>query len=95
LSVAERIASSDLTKEVELSGTDEAGRLLSALATMQQNLRSTIMQIADSSSQLAAASEEMTAVTEQSSLGLVSQNDEVNQAATAVTEMSAAVDEVA
>ncbi|RMU42132.1 hypothetical protein ALP29_200696 [Pseudomonas syringae pv. avii] len=95
LSVAERIASSDLTKEVEVSGTDEAGRLLSALATMQQNLRSTIMQIADSSSQLAAASEEMTAVTEQSSLGLVSQNDEVNQAATAVTEMSAAVDEVA
>lgn len=95
LSVAERIASSDLTKEVEVSGTDEAGRLLSALAKMQQNLRSTIMQIGDSSSQLAAASEQMTAVTEQSSLGLVSQNDEVNQAATAVTEMSAAVDEVA
>ncbi|MCF5669073.1 HAMP domain-containing protein, partial [Pseudomonas marginalis] len=95
LSVAERIASSDLTKEVEVSGTDEAGRLLSALAKMQQNLRSTIMQIADSSSQLAAASEQMTAVTEQASLGLVSQNDEVNQAATAVTEMSAAVDEVA
>nr|GFA48914.1 biofilm dispersion protein BdlA-like [Tanacetum cinerariifolium] len=80
LSVAERIASSDLSKEVEVSGTDEAGRLLGALATMQQNLRTTIMQIADSSSQLAAASEEMTAVTEQSSLGLVSQNDEVNQA---------------
>jgi methyl-accepting chemotaxis protein len=95
LSVAERIASSDLTTEVEVSGTDEAGRLLSALTTMQQNLRNTIMQIADSSSQLAAASQEMTAVTEQSSLGLVSQNDEVNQAATAVTEMSAAVDEVA
>jgi methyl-accepting chemotaxis protein len=37
----------------------------------------------------------MTAVTEASSRGLVAQNDEVNQAATAVTEMSAAVDEVA
>ncbi|MCK6188268.1 methyl-accepting chemotaxis protein [Pseudomonas sp. EYE_354] len=95
LSVAERIAASDLSKEVVVSGTDEAGRLLSALAKMQANLRATIMQISDSSTQLASASEEMTVVTEESSRGLVVQNDEVNQAATAVTEMSAAVDEVA
>ncbi|MBI6909023.1 methyl-accepting chemotaxis protein [Pseudomonas palleroniana] len=95
LTVAERIAGSDLSKEVLVSGTDEAGRLLKALAQMQANLRSTIMQISDSSTQLASASEEMTAVTEESSRGLVAQNDEVNQAATAVTEMSAAVDEVA
>ncbi|MDF5890284.1 methyl-accepting chemotaxis protein [Pseudomonas syringae pv. syringae] len=95
LSVAERIAGSDLSKEVNVSGTDEAGRLLKALAQMQDNLRTTIMQIGDSSTQLASAAEEMTAVTEESSRGLVSQNDEVNQAATAVTEMSAAVDEVA
>lgn len=95
LSVAERIAASDLSKEVLVTGTDEAGRLLRALAQMQANLRTTIMQISDSSTQLASASEEMTAVTEESSRGLVAQNDEVNQAATAVTEMSAAVDEVA
>ncbi|MFP7631812.1 methyl-accepting chemotaxis protein [Pseudomonas veronii] len=95
LSVAERIAASDLSKEVLVSGTDEAGRLLKALAQMQTNLRTTIMQISDSSTQLASASEEMTAVTEESSQSLVAQNDEVNQAATAVTEMSAAVDEVA
>ncbi|WP_422908922.1 methyl-accepting chemotaxis protein [Pseudomonas viridiflava] len=95
LSVAERIAASDLSKEVLVSGTDEAGRLLKALSQMQTNLRTTIMQISDSSNQLASASEEMTAVTEESSRGLVAQNDEVNQAATAVTEMSAAVDEVA
>ena len=95
LSVAERIAASDLSKEVLVSGTDEAGRLLKALAQMQTNLRNTILQISDSSTQLASASEEMTAVTEESSRGLVAQNDEVNQAATAVTEMSAAVDEVA
>ncbi|WP_375064371.1 MCP four helix bundle domain-containing protein [Pseudomonas sp. AMR01] len=85
LSVAERIAASDLSKEVLVSGTDEAGRLLKALAQMQANLRNTIMQISDSSTQLASASEEMTAVTEASSRGLVAQNDEVNQAATAVT----------
>lgn len=95
LSVAERIAVRDLSKEVKVSGTDEAGRLLQALSQMQENLRTTIMQIGESSNQLASAAEEMTAVTEESSRGLVSQNDEVNQAATAVTEMSAAVDEVA
>jgi methyl-accepting chemotaxis protein len=45
--------------------------------------------------QLASAAKEMTAVTEASSKAMFSQTDEVNQAATAVTEMSAAVDEVA
>ncbi|ROM69651.1 methyl-accepting chemotaxis protein [Pseudomonas brassicacearum] len=95
LAVAERIAGSDLSREVLISGGDEAGRLLAALAKMQGNLRETIARIADSSTQLASASEEMTAVTEDASRGLVRQNDEVNQAATAVTEMSAAVDEVA
>ncbi|SCW26875.1 methyl-accepting chemotaxis protein [Pseudomonas sp. NFACC52] len=95
LAVAERIAGSDLSREVSISGGDEAGRLLAALAKMQGNLRETIARIADSSTQLASASEEMTAVTEDASRGLVRQNDEVNQAATAVTEMSAAVDEVA
>ncbi|KPW17923.1 Methyl-accepting chemotaxis protein [Pseudomonas cannabina pv. alisalensis] len=95
LAVAERIAGSDLSREVGVSGRDEAGRLLAALAKMQSNLRETIASIADSATQLASASEEMTAVTEDGSRGLVRQNDEVNQAATAVTEMSAAVDEVA
>jgi len=95
LAVAERIAGSDLSREIGVSGRDEAGRLLAALAQMQTNLRETIAHIADSSTQLASASEEMTAVTEDASRGLVRQSDEVNQAATAVTEMSAAVDEVA
>ncbi|MFP3539867.1 methyl-accepting chemotaxis protein [Pseudomonas sp. SIMBA_021] len=95
LAVAERIAGSDLSREIGVSGRDEAGRLLAALAQMQSNLRETIAHIADSSTQLASASEEMTAVTEDASRGLVRQNDEVSQAATAVTEMSAAVDEVA
>ncbi|MBM1186408.1 methyl-accepting chemotaxis protein [Pseudomonas lundensis] len=95
LAVAERIADSDLSREVTITGSDEASRLLGALAKMQHNLRETIARIADSSTQLASASEEMTAVTEEASRGLVRQNDEVDQAATAVTEMTAAVDEVA
>ncbi|WP_430624713.1 methyl-accepting chemotaxis protein [Pseudomonas syringae] len=62
---------------------------------MQSNLKSTVQQISDASNQLASAAEELTAVTEDSTRGLVRQNDEIQQAATAVNEMTAAVEEVA
>ncbi|WP_438810548.1 methyl-accepting chemotaxis protein [Pseudomonas syringae] len=62
---------------------------------MQSNLKGTVQHIADASNQLASAAEELTAVTEDSTRGLVRQNDEIQQAATAVNEMTAAVEEVA
>jgi methyl-accepting chemotaxis protein len=62
---------------------------------MQGSLKSTINQIAEASSQLASAAEELNAVTEDGSRGLLRQNDEIQQAATAVTEMTSAVEEVA
>jgi methyl-accepting chemotaxis protein len=91
----QKIGSGDLRQEISLTGDDELTVLLSSTLTMQQNLRDIILEISDSSNQLASATEEMTVVTENSSRSLISQNDEVTQAATAVTEMSAAVDEVA
>ncbi|MEK1943047.1 MAG: methyl-accepting chemotaxis protein [Pseudomonas sp.] len=93
--VAQVVASGDLTENIEVDGTDEPGRLMSALKTMQQSLRSTIQSIADSSNQLASASEELSAVTENSTRGLHQQNGEIEQAATAVNEMTTAVEEVA
>ncbi|MFV9654298.1 methyl-accepting chemotaxis protein [Pseudomonas sp. NY15366] len=62
---------------------------------MRHNLRDTLQQIADSSSLLASSSEELNAVTEDGRRGLHQQNDEIEQAVTAVTEMTAAVEEVA
>jgi len=62
---------------------------------MQASLQETIRGITESSQQLASAAEEMSSVMEQSTRGLQAQNDEIEQAATAVTQMSAAVDEVA
>ncbi|WP_455808097.1 methyl-accepting chemotaxis protein [Pseudomonas koreensis] len=62
---------------------------------MQVNLRATIKEIGSAADQLASASEELNAVTEESSRGLIRQNDEIQQAATAVNEMTAAVEEVA
>ncbi|WP_443218244.1 methyl-accepting chemotaxis protein [Pseudomonas sp. LA5] len=62
---------------------------------MQRSLKDTVQQMAGASSQLAAAAEELHAVTEESSRGQVRQHDEVQQAATAVNQMTAAVEEVA
>ncbi|WP_373562224.1 methyl-accepting chemotaxis protein [Pseudomonas sp. ICMP 561] len=62
---------------------------------MQRDLKGTVQQIANASDQLASAAEELTAVTEDSTRGLVRQNDEIQQAATAVNQMTAAVEEVA
>ncbi|WP_410017030.1 methyl-accepting chemotaxis protein [Pseudomonas sp. 5P_5.1_Bac1] len=62
---------------------------------MQASLRGTIQHIADSASQLASASEQLHSVTEDSTRGLHQQNAEIEQAATAVNEMTSAVEEVA
>ncbi len=95
LEATERIASGNLTKRIESDGQDEPARLLAGLAVMQDSLRSTIGEIANSSTQLAAATEELSSVAEDATRTLHRQNDEIQQAATAITEMSAAVDEVA
>jgi len=92
---AQAIARGDLTQQVRSAAADETGQLLNALGDMQQSLKTTIQQIADASNQLASAAEELNAVTEDSSRGLLRQNDEIQQAATAVTEMTSAVEEVA
>ncbi|GAB7528013.1 methyl-accepting chemotaxis protein [Pseudomonas sp. 3A(2025)] len=95
VSVADRVASGDLTQNIVVSGADEPAQLLTALSRMQHNLRDTISQIAASSDQLASASEELHSVTEDASRGLHQQNAEIEQAATAVNQMTTAVEEVA
>ncbi|WP_460098137.1 methyl-accepting chemotaxis protein [Pseudomonas sp. H3_C08] len=95
LGVAEVVAGGDLTGDINISGKDEPARLLQALKSMQYNLRETIRQISESSSQLASASEELSCVTEDATRGLHQQSLEIEQAATAVNQMTAAVEEVA
>ncbi|EKT4468683.1 methyl-accepting chemotaxis protein [Pseudomonas putida] len=93
--VAERVATGDLTRDIQVVGRDEPAQLLRALGRMQQSLRETLRKIAASSDQLASASEELHTVTEDTSRGLHQQSAEIDQAATAVNQMTAAVEEVA
>ncbi|MCG8294200.1 methyl-accepting chemotaxis protein [Pseudomonas entomophila] len=95
LKSAEQIAEGDLTHHIDADGTDEAARLLKAMAKMQDKLRDTLQLIAGSATQLASAAEELNSVTDESARGLQQQNNEIEQAATAVTEMTSAVEEVA
>lgn len=95
LKMAEEIAAGDLRLTLKVVGNDESARLMRALNTMQDNLRSTIGGISDASAQLSAAAVEMTSITEGASRTLNQQNSEIEQAATAVNQMSAAVEEVA
>ncbi|AZG84996.1 methyl-accepting chemotaxis protein [Pseudomonas syringae pv. pisi str. PP1] len=95
LRVNDTIARGDLRSVITVTGKDEFSDLMRSTQVMQNNLRDTIKLIGDSSTQLASAAEEMNAVTEESSRGLLRQNNEIDQAATAVNQMTAAVDEVA
>ncbi|WP_455823755.1 methyl-accepting chemotaxis protein [Pseudomonas graminis] len=95
LGAAEEIAEGNLTRPIKVDGNDEAGRLLAAMAKMQDKLRDTLQRISGSATQLASAAEELNAVTDESARGLTQQNNEIEQAATAVNEMTSAVEEVA
>lgn len=90
---AKRVAAVELTQEIHVTGHDEPAMLLTSLRTMQHSMRDTIRQISSASDQLASASEELHAVTEDTSRGLHQQSAEIDQAATAVNQMTAA-DEV-
>lgn len=92
---AQYIANGDLSHKVTSDYSDEPGRLLTALSRMQEQLHGTVEQIAASSQQLAATSEELNQVTNDAAHIISDQNNQVELAATAVNELTAAVAEVA
>src|SRR5690606_2882860 len=78
VTVSQRIAAGDLTAAIRDDEPDEAGDMVRAMAQMQQQLRQTLDDINKSSSQLAATSEELSAVTEQSTKTMHQQSDELD-----------------
>lgn len=92
---AENIANGNLTTDFADAGRDESAQMVSALAAMQVKLRATINDIQMSSAQLAATSEELSVATNQSTQFVYEQNLQLEQAVSAVTQLSSAVDEVA
>ncbi|MCF7203557.1 methyl-accepting chemotaxis protein [Pseudomonas sp. JM10B5a] len=92
---AERVAAGDLTHSQASIRRDEVGQLQNAMHRMNESLRNLIGRIGGGVSQIAAAAEQLSAVTAQTSVGVQTQREETDQVATAMNEMAATVQEVA
>ncbi|MCG6573766.1 methyl-accepting chemotaxis protein [Pseudomonas sp. AF32] len=95
LVAVERVASGDLSQNLEVTRRDDMGQLQRTLQRMVVSLRELIGGIRDGVAQIASAAEELSAVTEQTSAGVNNQKVETDQVATAMNEMTATVQEVA
>jgi methyl-accepting chemotaxis protein len=92
---AQRIAAGDLTQDLPQNRRDEPGQLMAAMQSMSVSLRTLVGRIGGGVSQIAAAAEQLSAITAQTSEGVQTQKQETEQTATAMHEMAATVQEVA
>jgi methyl-accepting chemotaxis protein len=95
VTASQAIAAGDLSFHFADDEPDEAGELIRAMVQMQKQLQSTLDDINQSASQLTVTSEELSVVTESSAYTMQQQNSELEMAATAVTELTTAIEEVA
>jgi methyl-accepting chemotaxis protein len=89
-----RGAEGDLTARVDYHGA-ELKRVIAAFHQMSDRLRDVMGEISGSSTHVATAAEELSAITTQSNAGIRQQQIETEQAATAMSEMSATAQEIA
>ncbi|KRS20068.1 chemotaxis protein [Alishewanella sp. WH16-1] len=82
------VASGDLTQQLNDRSQDEFGELSRNINKVNQSLQQLIQGIISRSTQLAAASEQTSAITLQTTQAIREQKSQVTQAATATTEMS-------
>lgn len=92
--VLSQIAQGDLTTQVPVNANAD-GSVMMNMHQMQQSLNAMVKHIAASVDQVASSSEELSAVSSQTRDSLQLQGLEIEQAATAINQMTAAVDEVA
>ena len=93
--MAEIENTSDLTKRIDISSKDEIGTMGIAMNHMLEKFRNSMQQVAASTTMLGTSTEEMTAITEQTSSNVNRQFNEIDKIATAINEMTATVQEVA
>ena len=85
----------DLTRRLEVRGKDEFGQLSELFNRFIDKLQDIIKQVSDVTIRLAAAAEELSVITTQTSQSVLAQRSETDQVATALSEMSATAIEVA
>ncbi len=95
VTIARELGERNMTGSGVEQRRDEFGALLQALDTTRSNLREALGDVNGVTTQLAAAAEELSVVTGQTSQGVNAQRVETEQVATAMNEMAATVHEVA
>src|SRR5699024_5839489 len=92
---AEKLAAGDTTVRVEYHSHDELRAVAQAFNHMGERFQEALNDVGRSAEQLAAASEETSMVTANTSAGMRKQHSEISQVATAMNEMHATASEVA
>jgi methyl-accepting chemotaxis protein len=92
---ANKLAEGDLTARMDYQAKDEMGHIATAVNNMAETFGTTVNEVKDAVSRLAAAAEETSVVTAQTTAGINQQQSETDQVATAMNQMSATVQEVA
>jgi len=93
--IANAISQNDISLECTMQSHDMIGELIDAFNRMAANLRNVIGQISGATTQLAAAAEETSTITDETSCGVREQQAEIDSIASAMNEMSSTVQEVA
>ncbi|MEQ8289927.1 MAG: methyl-accepting chemotaxis protein [Gammaproteobacteria bacterium] len=91
----QEMSKGNLNYKLRIDGKDEFAWMCWEYSQCRKNFSKLVQEILGSSGQLAAAAEELSAITEQSTNGVMRQQGETEQVATAMNEMSATVSEVA
>ncbi len=92
---SQKIAKGDLSVRVQSDAKDELGEVAQAFNYMVEQFANVVNKIMASSTHLSGATEELSTTASQTSDGLAAQQQQTEQVATAITEMTASVLEVA
>ncbi len=95
IAVARQISAGDLSVEIEVDRSDEVGQLLEAMRGMSANLRDMVGRLQGGVAQISSSAQALSSVTEQTRVGVNGQKLETDQVATAMSQMTATVHEVA
>jgi len=90
----ERVAEKDLTVSIDEIGTDEIGRLTTALNTSVASMRNVLISVAQGAETLSAATTEMSARSIETAGNANTQSSKTNQIAAAAQEMTATIGEI-
>ena len=89
------VATGDLTIESKVKSSDEIGEMAVTVNQMTANLRGMVIEISNTSSSVASASEYIVATTQELNAGADIQRSAISKASSSIDEMNASVKEIA